>query len=312
MEASKLIWLVLVLCVVLAAITVSDVDGQLLENFPFISQLLHAKESFSYVELIISAAFKFLSGARWIFLGMMAAIYTSWLFIRHILRIIFSPLDLFRSLGDLGYAEIEGVKSRKEVANIVRKRRKAGDVPPVFPNGWFSIIASRDVPRGQSRSVSVLGEHFAVFRGEDGKAYVLDAYCPHMGANIGVGGRVIENCLQCPFHGWTFRGEDGKCVDIPYAKKVPDFAKTKQWPTFEANGQIMIWYHAEGIEPTWTPEVVPEIVTGEWSYKGKTVHIINAHIEVSRVVLSSTHTIGDNQPLLYFHLYITCDFLITV
>ena len=293
MEASKLIWLLLVLCVVLAAITVSDVDGQLLENFPFISQLLHAKESFSYVELIRSAALNFLSGARWIWLGMVAVIYTSWLFIRHVLKIIFSPLDLFRSLGDLGYTEIEGVKSRKEVANIVRKRRKAGDVPPVFPNGWFSIIASRDVPRGQSRSVSVLGEHFAVFRGEDGKAYVLDAYCPHMGANIGVGGRVIENCLQCPFHGWTFRGEDGKCVDIPYAKKVPDFAKTKQWPTFEANGQIMIWYHAEGIEPTWKPEVMPEIVSGEWSYKGKTVHIINAHIEVSRVVSSSTHTNGD-------------------
>ena len=281
MEASKLIWIVLLLFVVLAAITVTNVDGQLLENFPFIGQLLHAKESFNYLELLRSAALNFISGARWMLLGVVAVLYTSWLITRRVIRIVFSPLDLFRSLGDLGYTEIEGVKSRKEVANIVRRRRKAGDVPPVFPNGWFSIIASRDVARGQCRSVSMLGEHFAVFRGEDGKAYVLDAYCPHMGANIGVGGRVIENCLQCPFHGWTFRGEDGKCVDIPYAKKIPDIAKTKQWPTFEGNGQIMIWYHAEGIEPTWTPEVVPEITNGEWTYKGKTTHIINAHIEVS-------------------------------
>lgn len=285
MEAAKLIWFVLLLCIVLAAITVSNVDGQLLENFPFISQLLHAKESSGYVELIRSVVINFLSGARWIWLGLVAALYTGWVITRHVIRVIFSPLNLFRSLGDLGYTEIEGVKSRKEVANIVRKRRKAGDVPPVFPNGWFSIIASRDVPRGHSCSVSVLGEHFAVFRGEDGKAYVLDAYCPHMGANIGVGGRVINNCLQCPFHGWTFRGDDGKCVDIPYAKKVPDFAKTRQWPTCEANGQIMIWYHAEGIDPTWMPEVIPEITAGEWSYKGKTVHMINAHIEVSAVVI---------------------------
>ena len=283
MEASKLLWIALLLFIVLAAITVNNVDGQLLENFPFLGQLFQAKESFDYWQFLQSAVLYFVSGARWLWLGIIAVIYTGWVVLRQAIRILFTPLNLFRSLGDLGYTEIEGVKSRREVANIVRKRRKAGDVPPVYPNGWFSIMASRDVPRGQSRSVSVLGEHFAVFRGEDGKAYVLDAYCPHMGANIGVGGRVIDNCLQCPFHGWTFRGEDGKCVDIPYTKKIPDIAKTKQWPTFEANGQIMIWYHAEGIDPTWTPEIIPEIKAGDWTYKGKTVHIINAHIEVSRL-----------------------------
>ena len=283
MEAPKLLWIVLLLFIVLAAITVNNVDGQLLESFPFLGQLFQAKKSFDYWDFLRSAVLYFVSGARWLWLGIIAVIYTGWVLFRQAIRIIFTPLNLFHSLGDLGYTEIEGVKSRKEVANIVRRRRKAGDVPPVYPNGWFSIMASRDVRRGQSRSVSVLGEHFAVFRGEDGKAYVLDAYCPHMGANIGVGGRVINNCLQCPFHGWTFRGEDGKCVDIPYSKKIPDIAKTKQWPTFEANGQIMIWYHAEGIDPTWTPEIVSEIEAGEWTYKGKTTHIINAHIEVSRL-----------------------------
>jgi len=59
----------------------------------------------------------------------------------------------------------------------------------------------------------------AVFRGDDGKAYVVDAYCPHLGANLGVGGRVVGGCIECPFHGWQFRGEDGKCVKIPYAEK---------------------------------------------------------------------------------------------
>ena len=60
-------------------------------------------------------------------------------------------------------------------------------------------------------------KNLAVFRGEDGVAYVVDAYCPHLGANMSVLGKVIRNCLQCPFHGWTFRGEDGVCVDIPYS-----------------------------------------------------------------------------------------------
>lgn len=66
---------------------------------------------------------------------------------------------------------------------------------------------------------SRLGEQVAVFRAENGKAHVVDAYCPHLGANLAVGGRVLGNCIECPFHGWQFQGSDGKCVKIPYAEK---------------------------------------------------------------------------------------------
>lgn len=62
-----------------------------------------------------------------------------------------------------------------------------------------------------------LGEHFAVFRGEDGRINVLDAMCPHLGANIAIGGVVSGDCIQCPFHGWVFSGSTGKCVRIPYS-----------------------------------------------------------------------------------------------
>lgn len=48
----------------------------------------------------------------------------------------------------------------------------------------------------------------------------MDAYCPHLGANMAVGGKVVNtDCLECPFHGWQFSGETGKLVNIPYAKK---------------------------------------------------------------------------------------------
>lgn len=57
-----------------------------------------------------------------------------------------------------------------------------------------------------------------MFRGQEGQAHVLNAYCPHLGANLAVGGRVVGNCIECPFHGWRFEGSDGKCVKIPYAE----------------------------------------------------------------------------------------------
>lgn len=65
----------------------------------------------------------------------------------------------------------------------------------------------------------VAGKNLAVFRGEDGRSHVIDAYCPHMGANLAAGGIVKGSCLECPFHGWQFRGDDGKCVHIPYCER---------------------------------------------------------------------------------------------
>jgi len=63
--------------------------------------------------------------------------------------------------------------------------------------------------------LSFLGENFAVFRSSDGEINILNAYCPHLGANMAIGGIVRGNDLQCPFHGWTFNGANGKCTQIP-------------------------------------------------------------------------------------------------
>ena len=58
-----------------------------------------------------------------------------------------------------------------------------------------------------------------MFRDTNGHVHALDAFCPHLGANLAVGGKVRGSCLECPFHAWRFNGDDGKCVNIPGAKK---------------------------------------------------------------------------------------------
>ena len=63
------------------------------------------------------------------------------------------------------------------------------------------------------KPISYCGRNVVLFRGHNGKPYVLDAYCAHMGAHLGVGGKVRHGtCIECPFHGWTFDGETGNCV----------------------------------------------------------------------------------------------------
>ena len=188
------------------------------------------------------------------------------------------PLHYFRKLEDTGYIA-DGRHSLEVIAGNTRKRRQGGDLPPPFPNGWYFVVCSDELKIGEVQQVPLLGQLLAVFRGENGVAVVLDAYCPHLGANLAVGGRVVGCEIQCPFHGWKFNAE-GKCTEIPYADKVPEFAKTKSWISREINGQILVWFDAEGREP-WELMNVENVNTGKWKCRGKTEGFINAHIQAS-------------------------------
>ncbi|OXA38835.1 Cholesterol desaturase daf-36 [Folsomia candida] len=96
----------------------------------------------------------------------------------------------------------------------------------------------------------ISGKTFVVWRGASGQAYIADGYCPHIGAHLGVMGLVKDECIECPFHGWTFEGKGGKCVKIPYAdpSSIPDNAKLKLHRSIEMNGFIFIWQHDQGHE----------------------------------------------------------------
>ncbi|XP_075435417.1 cholesterol 7-desaturase nvd-like isoform X2 [Ascaphus truei] len=197
---------------------------------------------------------------------------------RWVWRQLTEPLELLRSPEEVGYIPERG-RTRYQTFNDIRRRRKKGDLPPVYPNGWFHVLEAHLLRPGEVRNITALGEQIAVYRTNDDKVYVVDAYCPHLGANLAVGGQVVGDCIECPFHGWQFRGEDGKCAKIPYAEKVPDFAKIKTWPSCEINGMIFVWYHCDGVDPTWSIPEQEEITTKEWVYRGRTQHFVNAHIE---------------------------------
>jgi cholesterol 7-dehydrogenase len=98
---------------------------------------------------------------------------------------------------------------------------------PAFANGWYCILLSPDLKKRETKYINIRGENLAVFRGENNKVYALHAYCSHLGANLGIEGKVVnETCIQCPFHNWTFDGETGNCV-------VGDKGKQKEGIVYE-------------------------------------------------------------------------------
>ena len=148
---------------------------------------------------------------------------------------------------------------------------------PPYPNGWFAVAYSDELGPGQVKPVHYLGRDFVVFRGEDGRARVFDAFCPHLGAHLGHGGKVVGNTLRCPFHGWRFDADSGRCVDIPYAKHIPPKAEMHCWSVRELNGFVVMYFHAEGKAPDYEPERVPEIDDPNYVLHRKKEWTIDSH-----------------------------------
>jgi len=124
--------------------------------------------------------------------------------------------------------------------------QKPGLQPKVFNQlnkvveGWYWALRSNELHSGKTKHVKHLGKSLVVYRGQSGKVYALDAYCPHMGAHLAEG-RVEGESIRCFFHHWKF-DRQGKCEDIPCQKSAaPAVERIPSWPVEEKYGLIWIW-----------------------------------------------------------------------
>ncbi len=161
--------------------------------------------------------------------------------------------------------------------------------PMPIPFGWYGVSYSDELKVGESRAIQYFGKEMVLFRTEGGKAVVLDAYCPHLGAHLGYGinaeagqgGRIQGETIVCPFHAWRFNGE-GMCEEVPYAKNMPPKVKDKQclksYPVQEKNQVIWVWYHPNPEQaPLWDVEHNEEANNPDWSEFDKHEWIIKTH-----------------------------------
>lgn len=135
--------------------------------------------------------------------------------------------------------------------------------PFPVPNGWFMVAYDDELPPQGVLPLHYFGKDLVLYRTASGRAQAHDAFCAHLGAHLGHGGRVEGEELVCPFHGWRF-GTDGRCMAVPYAKRIPPQAQLRAWPTVAGSGMIFVWHHAQGAAPSYDPPHVPEWGQPDW------------------------------------------------
>lgn len=127
--------------------------------------------------------------------------------------------------------------------------RRTNPVPAEGDNGvytqsWFPICLSEEVETGKIIGREFLGGRVAIYRDTAGRAHVVSAFCPHLGADLSVG-EVVDDNIRCPFHHWQYNSE-GRCVKTQVGDAVPGAANLFKFPTYERFGTI---YAFNGEEP---------------------------------------------------------------
>ena len=161
---------------------------------------------------------------------------------------------------------------------IVEACESKTNTTPDFPMGWYSVARSSELLVGEVKPVQAFDREMVLYRTRSGVTVVQDAFCPHLGAHLGVKGRVVGESIRCPFHGWRF-GTDGKCEHIPYSEDIPERARIRTWHCEEKNGEIYIWFHPENTAPQWELPDLPELNDPNRTSPRYTEFLVPAHVQ---------------------------------
>lgn len=109
---------------------------------------------------------------------------------------------------------------------------------------WYFAGLSSDVKTGQLIRREIAGQPITLGRKRDGTVFALRDICPHRAAPLSEG-RIKNDTVECPYHGWRFGVDDGACKDIPAMCADQNFEtekiKVRHFPSKE-QGQL-IWVY---------------------------------------------------------------------
>lgn len=125
--------------------------------------------------------------------------------------------------------------------------------PSVYTSQWKVIAAAEalDIPR-PVLPIVLNGKHYVLFKDDEGELGLIGRNCPHRGADLCFG-RLEDNGLRCPFHGWHF-DRTGQCVEQPAepeGSKMYTQIKVPMIPVTEHAGSI--YAYLGGDKPSSAP-----------------------------------------------------------
>jgi phenylpropionate dioxygenase-like ring-hydroxylating dioxygenase large terminal subunit len=136
-------------------------------------------------------------------------------------------------------------------------------------NYWYPVLAGWRLGK-KPRAIKILGEDIVLFR-DAGRIHALQDRCPHRGAQLSQGTCLYpgSGALTCPYHGWTFSGESGRCVAKLMEGPETVIAPTtgvKSYPVKEHLG--VVWLFVGDMDAVPLSDDQPECLAEDGTWHG--------------------------------------------
>lgn len=106
-------------------------------------------------------------------------------------------------------------------------------------NCWYVAAWSHELPSDRPIGRQIVGETVMLARRPDGSAYALEDRCSHRRAPLSHGR--IEGCtVRCMYHGLRF-DDQGNCLEVPGADKLPPNVSIRAYPVVEQHSWLWVW-----------------------------------------------------------------------
>jgi nitrite reductase/ring-hydroxylating ferredoxin subunit len=90
-----------------------------------------------------------------------------------------------------------------------------------YNSHWYPVIWAHELRLKEPTKVTVFDVDYVVAKLSDLEVIALKDKCPHKAAALSQGRVTSSGKFQCAYHGWSFDGKSGACVEIPQIVK-PD------------------------------------------------------------------------------------------
>jgi phenylpropionate dioxygenase-like ring-hydroxylating dioxygenase large terminal subunit len=167
---------------------------------------------------------------------------------------------------------------------------------PFLLNDWHVVAQSSGWQQGEVRSARLLGQDLVLWRSAAGFCAWQDL-CLHRGARLS-GGRVEQDCLVCPYHGWNYNSA-GQCVRIPAHPSMvpPARALAITYKVQEKYGLVWVCLGEPDSDvpcfEEWEDNSFRKVLTGPYLFHAQGPRIIENFLDVGHFPFVHAGFLGD-------------------
>jgi phenylpropionate dioxygenase-like ring-hydroxylating dioxygenase large terminal subunit len=110
-----------------------------------------------------------------------------------------------------------------------------------FRDFWYVVAESRELASRAPLQRKLLDEWLVVWRGPDGAPVAAQDRCMHRAGRLSYGS-VVDGCIKCPYHGWTYETSGELCAVPSEGARFKRIAgrRIRTYATAEVDGYVYV------------------------------------------------------------------------